>query len=157
VTVRAEDSLEAVVNSAWSSLMQGSAPQVGMTERTINRMPALLSSTRAYSRGTAVDLGIAAYRFAPDTVYLFTTVAPAGNGAMFEPLLGSLRRLDPAEAKGASAGKRIQVVTVKPGDTVRTLAARMAPPYNRPESLLALNGIREADVRPGTRLKLIVG
>ena len=36
------------------------------------------------------------------------------------------------------------------------LAARMAPPYNREQSFLALNGIQNRALQPGEQLKLIV-
>lgn len=154
IAAGANDSLQSVVNSAWSSLSSGSMPQVQYSERRINQMDTLQSSARAYVGGRATDLGITAYRFSPDTVYLFTTSAPAGSGSQFEPLLTSMRKLTPTEAKTASAGKHIDVVTVRPGETADTLAGRMAPPYNRRESLLALNGVDS--VRPGEQVKLIV-
>lgn len=156
VKVGAGDSLESVVNAAWSSLMQGSVPQVSMQERRVNQLDSVWSGARANSGRTRVDLGITAYRFAPDTVYLFTTVAPQGQGALFDPLLASMRKLSAAETKSASAGMRIDVVTVKAGDTAASLARRMAAPYNRAESLLALNGMESGDLRPGTKVKLIV-
>lgn len=156
VSVRQEDSLESVVNAAWSSLLQGGLPRTNMQERRINQLDSVQSSARANSGRSQVDLGVAAYRFTPDTVYVITTVAPAGQGEMFQPLLGSLRKLTAAEAKSASRGKRIDVVTVRAGDTPARLAARMSPPYNRAESLLALNGITDGQLRPGTKVKLIV-
>jgi predicted Zn-dependent protease len=156
VSVRPDDSLEAVTNAAWSSLLQGQRVPIVAQPRRINQIEALQTSASASSGGRAVALGITAYRFSPDTVYLITTMEPGGRGQLYEPLLGSVRRLSPAEKREASSGRKIRVVTVGAGDTVATLAAQMAPPYNRAESLLALNGIDAADVRPGRRIKLIV-
>ncbi|MFA7440494.1 MAG: M48 family metalloprotease [Sphingomonadaceae bacterium] len=155
--VRPGDSLENIVSTAWSQLLQGSRPQVSFTERQVNRLDSVQTSARGRSGRTLVDMGITAYRFAPDTVYLFTTVAPAGQSAIFQPLLDSMRRLDTKEVSAAGKGRHIDVVTVTRGDTLASLAARQSPPYNRVESLAALNGITDGKVTPGDRIKLIVG
>ncbi|MCP5848336.1 LysM peptidoglycan-binding domain-containing protein, partial [Klebsiella pneumoniae] len=64
-------------------------------------------------------------------------------------------RLTATEAETAGRGRRIQLVTVRAGDSAETLAARMSRPYNRVQSLLALNGISSRPLEPGERLKII--
>lgn len=157
VPVRAGQPLEPVVSQAWQSLTNGQRPQVSYEETRINGFDAALSTTRLNSNGRPLDVGIAALRGSGNQVYVLTTLAPAGRGVQFETLLKSFRKLTPQEIAAANKGRRIEVVTVKQGDTVRGFAARMAPPYNREASFLALNGIGNRPLVPGERLKLIAG
>lgn len=149
--------LEELVSQAWRQLANGRIPQIQYSERRINGLDAALSSARIQGNRGVMDVGIHAYRTAPDQVYLVRTIAPAGRGQMFDPLVASFRRLTPVEVEAAARGRRIDVVTVQPGDTLRSLAARMAPPYNREMSVRALNGIEDRPLRAGEQLKLIVG
>jgi predicted Zn-dependent protease len=49
------------------------------------------------------------------------------------------------------------VVTVKAGDTLNSLASRMAYPDYRLDRFLALNGLASnSSLRPGQKVKLIV-
>ena len=116
-----------------------------------------LSEARLNTRQGSVDVGVHAFRTAPDQVYVLRTMAPAGRGGQFQSLVGSFRRLTQTEVAAAGRGRQIDVVTVRPGDTPAGLAQRMAPPYNRLQSFLALNGIPDRPLQPGERLKLIVG
>ena len=53
-------------------------------------------------------------------------LTPGGAGiGPFAPMVNSLRRITPAEA-AAIRPRVIHVVTVRPGDTVQSLASRMA-------------------------------
>lgn len=50
----------------------------------------------------------------------------------------------------------LRVVTVKSGDTVRSLASRMAYPDAQVERFLVLNGLRaDAALTPGQKIKLV--
>lgn len=149
--------LEPVVAQAWSSLARGQQPRVRYAETQINGFDAAISTTRTRGNNQMLDVGIAALRGEDNQVYVITTLAPAGRGGQFDGLLQSFRKLTPQEVTAATRSRRVQVVTVKSGDTVRALAARMAPPYNREASFLALNGIPNRPLVPGERLKLILG
>jgi predicted Zn-dependent protease len=149
--------LQDIVASGWQQLTNGRTPRLDYAERRINNLDAFVSTTRLQGSQGPVDVGLHAFRVAPDQVYVIRTVAPAGRGGQFDSLISSFRRLSAGEAEAAGRGRRIDVVTVKPGDTIASLAARMAPPYNRPESFAALNGLEGRALRPGERLKLIVG
>jgi predicted Zn-dependent protease len=121
----------------------------------VNGIEAAVSSARLQTNGGPADVTVAAYRFAPNQVYVIRTVAPAGRGQVFERLIGSVRRLTPAEAQAVIAqARRIAVVTVGPRDTAQSLAARMAVPDQALARFQALNGVQS--VRPGERVKLIV-
>jgi predicted Zn-dependent protease len=148
--------LEDVVRTAWQQ-STGTVPQARYREQRVNNFDAGLSEARINSRSGAVDAGIHAFRAGPDQVWLLRTVAPAGRGGQFQSLVNSFRQLTPQEAAAAARGRAVDVVTVRPGDTAESLARRMAPPYDRVQSFLALNGIPNRPLQPGERLKLIVG
>jgi predicted Zn-dependent protease len=149
--------LQSIVRQAWAQTTNGQVPQANYVERQVNNLDAGLSEARIGTRQGNVDMGVHAFRTAPDQVYLLRTVAPAGRGGQFQSLVGSFRRLTAAEVAAAGRGRTVDVVIVRPGDTAAGLAQRMAPPYNRVQSFLALNGIPERPLQPGEKLKLIVG
>jgi predicted Zn-dependent protease len=149
--------LQSIVRQAWSQTTNGQIPQANYVERQVNNLDAGLSEARIGTRQGNVDMGVHAFRTAPDQIYLLRTIAPAGRGGQFQSLVGSFRRLTAAEVAAAGRGRTVDVVTVRPGDSAATLAQRMAPPYNRVQSFLALNGIPDRPLQPGEKLKLIVG
>ncbi len=156
VNIQPGQSLEPVVQSVWQQVAQRQFPSIQYRETRINQLDAALSSAPIYSRQGRLDVGVNAYRFGDNKAAIFLTVAPAGTGQRFEPLLTSFRRLSPAEVADAARGRKVDVITVQSGDTAASLSARMAPPYNRVESFLALNGLPLRPLVPGERLKLIV-
>ncbi len=149
--------LEPVVSQVWSQVTQGRQPQVSYDETRLNGFDAAISTTRLSSNGRPMDVGVTAIRGTGNQIYVILTQAPGGRGGQFDGLLRSFRKLTPQELAEAGRGRRIEVVTVRKGDTVRAFAGRMAAPYNREESFLALNGIGNRALVPGERLKLIVG
>ncbi len=157
IPVRPGQPLEPVVAQVWSSITNGQQPRFSYNEMRINEFDAAISSTQARRAGRPLDVGVTALRGDDNEVYVIVTQAPAGRGAQFDGLLQSFRKLSAKEIAAANRGRRIEVVTVKPGDSVRGFAARMAQPYNREASFLALNGIPDRPLVPGERLKLILG
>lgn len=149
--------LDSIAEQVWRQMTNNRVPPVRGGFREVNNVDAFLSDARLASARGQVDVGVHVFRTDPDSVWLIRTVAPAGRGGQFDSLLQSFRRLGPAEVERARAGRRIDVVTVRAGDTPASLAQRMSPPYNRVQSLLALNGIPDRPLQPGERLKLIVG
>ena len=74
----------------------------------------------------------------------------------FSQMLGSLRRISPDEA-AAIRPRIIDVVTVRPGDTVQTLASRMAYRDFQLDRFLALNGLAASTrLAAGQKVKLVV-
>lgn len=133
----------------------GAGPQAVRPQR-INGIEAAISQTRTNTRNGAVDATLVVYRWAPDSFYHLLMIAPAGGAAVFDPLINSVRRLPPEEAR-LLRGRRVQVVTVKTGDTVQSLAARMAYADDRLARFTVLNGITASTRLPaGSRVKLIV-
>ena len=126
-------------------------------QTTVNGIPATYVVGRANSSSGAVDVGVFAYRWDADTAYHFVTLTRAGQGLRpFTSMINSLRRITPAEA-AAIRPRVIDVVTIRAGDTVQSLANRMAYRDYRVERFMALNGL-ESNSRlvPGQKVKLVV-
>lgn len=123
---------------------------------TANGIPYAYVTTRAAANNRAVDATVVAYRF-PSATYTFTLVTPAGSGiGPFQPLLASVAPLSTAEANGIR-GKTIRIVTVRQGDTIDSLSARMAFPDYRRERFITLNGLDpDQALVPGRLVKLVV-
>ncbi len=133
--------------------VQMSQPQQTM----INGIEAVFSTGRANSSSGAVDVSVMAYRWDRNTVYHFVMITQAGAGiGPFASMVDSLRRVTPAEA--ASIRPRvIDVVTVGRGDTVQSLARRMAYRDFQVERFVALNGIAaNGSLTPGQKVKVVV-
>ncbi|CAN5341122.1 M48 family metalloprotease [soil metagenome] len=148
--------LQAYVEAVFRKLA-GQDARIGTISRTtVNGLPAGYFIARATSGSSQVDITVFAYAFAPDTAYHFLLVTPAGAGmGSFAPMVQSVRRLSAQEAAGIKP-RRIDVVTVKPGDTTAALAGRMAYADLRMERFLTLNGLRAGDaLRPGQKVKIV--
>lgn len=126
--------------------------------RTIlNGMAAAYTTTRANSGSGAVDVSVFAFQWDRNTVYHYVMLTRAGAGlGPFGQVIQSTRRLTPAEA-ATIRPRIIDVVTVRPGENVQSLANRMAYPSFRLERFLALNGLSaNSPLAPGQRVKVVV-
>jgi predicted Zn-dependent protease len=135
------------------SQMQFTQPQA----TTINGIPAAFSTARANTQQGQVDVTVVAYQWDSNTAYHFATITRAGTGlGAFQPMVQSLRRLSPQEA-AAIRPRVIDVVTVGAGDSVQSLANRMAYPDLRVERFMTLNGLNaNSRLIPGQRVKVVV-
>lgn len=127
----------------------------GVEQREINGLPAAIARVR----GSSWVFKVAAIRGEGDTVYRFILASreldPEREAALVATA-ESFRLLPPEEASRARQ-QRIRVVTVQQGDSVESLAARMAFDDHRIERFRALNGLSPSDrVRPGQRVKIVV-
>lgn len=125
--------------------------------RVINGIPTAMATIRAQTRSGMVDASIVAYQWAPGTVYHFVLLTAGGTGlGPFWPMVQSVRKITPAEAAQIRP-RIIDVVTVRPSDTVRSLAGQMAYREFRLERFLSLNGLTaNSTLRPGQKVKLVV-
>jgi predicted Zn-dependent protease len=149
-------SLSAYIDGVYRQLGgQGGFGQVQATR--INGIDAAYGVTRAQTNQGQVDVGIIAYDMGGGTVYHFVTLAPAGRGfGPFAAMVQSFKRLTPAEASAIRA-RRVDVVTVKAGDTVQSLASRMAYDDLKLERFLTINALTSGSrLTPRQRVKLIV-
>jgi predicted Zn-dependent protease len=147
------------VNGAFSALTGGKGGiDIGQIQtRTVNGISAATATARANTQSGQVDVTIYAYAFEPNRAYHFVVIAPAGGGlGPFAGMTQSMRRMTGAEI-AAVKPRKVQVVTVRSGDTVATLSARMAYTTYKTERFLTLNAIPAGTaLRPGQKVKLVV-
>jgi predicted Zn-dependent protease len=104
-----------------------------------------------------IDASVVAYQWDANRVYHFVMITQGGSGiGPFAPMVNSLRRITPDEAS-AIRPRVMHVVTVAPGDTVRSLASRMAYRDFKLDRFLSLNGLApNSALIPGQKVKLVV-
>ncbi|WP_298019112.1 M48 family metalloprotease [uncultured Parasphingopyxis sp.] len=137
---------------------QGQAPSIGNVRSfTVNGIPAAQAGARMSSGQNQVDVTVTAYEFGNNRRYHFVTIAQAGQGTgPFSSLIGSVSRLSASEA-AAIRPRVLDVVTVRSGETISSLASRMAYENYREERFRVLNDMGSGDqLRVGQRVKLIV-
>jgi len=124
---------------------------------TINGMPAAVTTARVNTQSGAIDASVVAYQWDSTRVYHFVMLTPGGSGVgPFTPMVNSLRRISPDEAS-AIRPRVIHVVTVARGDTVQSLASRMAYRDFKLDRFLSLNGLPpNSTLVPGQKVKLVV-
>ena len=150
--------LEAYVRAAFNALAgEGKtlAPTT-MKRTTVNGLPAAYGQVRVNSGNGQVDATVYAYEFAKDRAFHFVTVIPAGQSGVFDGMYNSMRRISASDA-AAITPRRIEVVTVKAGDTVASLARRMAFTDSQEARFRVLNALSSSDtVTPGQKVKIVV-
>lgn len=104
---------------------------------------------------------LVAIEYAPDTVYQFMlgSLPQSGNkyDAALQSLVMSFRKISAAEARAVKP-LRIDIVTVRAGDTATSLGRRMIFSDHAAERFRVLNGFQPGEEPvPGQRVKLIVG
>ena len=149
--------LEGYTEALIAAFLQDARASVGApTALTVNGVPALVTPVEVQAQEGVVALTFVAYAGPGGAAYHFVVATPPGEGAAhaIAALFGSFRLLTAAEAQGLRP-RVVQVVTAAHGDTLRSLAGRMASENPLPHFLM-LNG-RTADqaVRPGERLKIV--
>lgn len=151
--------LRAYIASALSALSggQGTLPAGDVQTTQVNGINAAYSTVRANTQSGQVDATVFAYAFDTNRAYHFVIIAPAGQGVgPFSSLVQSMRRMTTSEA-AAVKSRMIQVVTVKSGDTVASMASRMAYSTMQSERFLTLNALPAGTaLRPGQRVKIVV-
>ena len=112
---------------------------------------------RANTQSGAVDVSVFAYQWDANTIYHFVALTRGGQGlSPLASMVNSLRRISNAEA-AAIRPKIIDVVTVQRGDTVQSLAGRMAYRDFQVDRFMALNGLAaNSPLVPGQKVKLVV-
>jgi predicted Zn-dependent protease len=124
---------------------------------TINGMPAAVTTAHVNTDSGPIDASVAAYQWDPRRVYYFVMLTPGGYGITpFVPMINSLRRITLAEA-AAIRPRIMHIETVRPGDSVQSLASRMAYRDFKLERFLSLNGLAaNSALAPGQKVKLVV-
>ncbi|YBV96312.1 M48 family metalloprotease [Phyllobacteriaceae bacterium JZ32] len=142
-------SLTDYIKSGWVSGLDESTVRA----TTLNGMPA--ATARASADRWQFDIVVVS---AGEKVYRFLTAAPKGSAALLptsQAVTRSFRILSPAE-QAAIKPLRIRVATVKPGETIGTLAARMQGTDRKLDLFRLLNAIPPGGtVSVGDRVKII--
>ena len=150
--------LDSYVRTVFAALAQSSKATIdpGAVARTaINGIPAAYATTRVNNGGSQVDVTVFAYEITKETAFHFLTIVPAGSAAVFDPMYQSMRRISVSEA-AAIRPRKLAVVAVKRGDSLQSLAARMAYTDAPLDRFLVLNGLTaRSSLVPGQRVKLV--
>lgn len=150
IEASADQTLEAVLRSTWS----GDVETGGIESLTVNGRPAAIATSKGRDwsfRMAAIRLGSATYR-----LILAGRTAGGDFDRPFRDALDSVREITPEEVRGVRA-LRLQIVPAGDGDTVESLAGRMAVQDRPAERFMVLNGLeRGAAVKAGERYKLVI-
>lgn len=131
----------------------------GQEDIQVGGMAAATATTQGRLKQGRVDVRVVAIRFDSDSICRFTFVTPPDQTAALNPDLlratHSFRRLGEAE-RAAVKPWRVTVIKAQAGDSVESLAARMAQDDWKVDVLRVLNGLQPGDqIRPGQRIKLV--
>ena len=156
-TAAFDGNLDNYVINVFNAFGQSNKAQLSPGEvqsTTVNGIPAAYSTARVNSGNGQVDVTVFAYKWDASHAYHFMTITQAGQQP-FNDMFGSVRRLTNAQA-AALKSRRLQVLTVKSGDTVQTMASRMAYSDAAMERFLVLNGLSAgARLTPGQKVKVV--
>ncbi|MCB2083314.1 MAG: M48 family metalloprotease [Sphingomonadaceae bacterium] len=150
--------LDSYVGSVFKALggdQQNLAPS-SIKRTTVNGIPAAYGTARVNNGNSQVDVVVFAYEFANNQAFHFAAITPAGKSGTFNSMFNSLRRISTSEA-AAIIPRKIDVVTVGRGDTVQSLANRMAYDNGKVERFRVLNALGANDtLTPGQKVKIVV-
>ncbi|HKT86744.1 MAG TPA: M48 family metalloprotease [Novosphingobium sp.] len=151
-------SLDAYIQSVFSSLTSSGQAKItpsSLERTTVNGIPAAYGVARVQASNGTADLVVFAYDFGNGQAYHFVTISQAGGAGIFNPMFQSLRRISTGEA-GSVKPRLLDVVSVKSGDTVQSLAQRMAYGDAKLERFLVLNGLQaNSTLTPGQKVKIV--
>ncbi|NNM75422.1 M48 family metalloprotease [Sphingomonas sp. ID1715] len=134
---------------------QGEA-QAQVSQALVNGLPAIFVQLSVASRQGTVPISIAAYEGGDGQAYHFAILSPPTEPSLdrVAELFRSFRRLSSDEVARLRP-RVIRTVIVAMGDTIDTLAGRMADAHPR-ELFQLLNGLSRGDrLRPGQRVKIV--
>ena len=152
--------LERYVAQDWAGAIARQA-RTGRIEAldtlTIDGLPAARGILPVQVQGSVYDALLVAIRN-DGQIYRFTGLAPQGSPAIGEMMQAaeSFRQLGAADLRGVEA-RRIEVVTVRAGDTVESLGRRMAGERYPVDAFRVLNGLQPGEpLRAGQQVKIVM-
>lgn len=151
-----DGNLETYVGNVFKAVGGQTPINFGQVRRTtINGLDVGYATGQATTQSGQVDVTVYVYVFGPNTAYHIVAINPVG-ASTFNSMFQSVRRLNAAEI-AAIKPRRIDIVTVKSGDTIRSLSDRMAYPDYKAERFQVLNGLGANDtLKPGQKVKIVV-
>lgn len=143
-----------VIAKVRETLGQTPATWGPATPGTTNGMPTVTLLARAQTRSGRVDVGVIAYNLNGQAFH-FVMMGPADGLSPTFPITQTFRQLSAAEI-ATLRPRELEIVTVRAGDTVPSLSARMAYPDFKTERFLMINGMgAERPLEPGELLKIV--
>jgi predicted Zn-dependent protease len=150
--------LDAYVRGAFGGLTEQGQQQINpgqLNRTTVNGLPAAYATVRVNSGNSPVDVTVFAYQFGPTQAFHFVTITQAGGAGVFDSMYRSMRRISGTEA-AAIKPRKLVVVTAGAGDTVQSLASRMAYRDAPLDRFLVLNGLTASSrITVGQKVKLV--
>lgn len=150
-------SLDAYIASVFKALSKdGSVTAPSVQRTTVNGIPAAYATARANTNNGQVDVTVFAYELSSNQAFHFLTLTSAGQGlGPFSGMVQSFKRISAQEA-AAVKPRKLQVVTVKAGDSISSLSARMAYDNYKQERFLTLNALAASStLTPGQKVKIV--
>ena len=149
------ESYIAAVFGALTDQGQAKITPSSIQRTTVNGIPAAYGNAQVQGSSGQLDVVVFAYEFSKTQAFHFVTISATGSANQFNSMFSSLRRISATEAS-AVRPRKLVVVTAKAGDTLQSLAARMAYSDAAMERLLVLNAL-EANSRivPGQKVKIV--
>ncbi len=127
-----------------------------VSRMTINGLPVGYASATTATQSGQVTVTVYAYEFANNSAFHILSISPAASASPFTSLVQSVRRLTADEA-AAIRPRKIDVITVRSNDTLKSVSDRMAYSDFKLERFLVLNGLKANDVlKSGQKVKIIV-
>jgi predicted Zn-dependent protease len=125
----------------------------------VNGRAGAVGVARAQTQSGVVDVQAYVIRWEGTTNYIFLWATPANDTGRLQQginnSVSSLRSIDPRSVQ-VPAAQRLNVVTVKSGDTVASLAAKTSFPNAKSERFVVINGLlNTTDLRAGDTVKLV--
>jgi predicted Zn-dependent protease len=148
--------LDAYASATLRQLLGQTPAQIGQPLATlINSIPAVSLLARAQSQnGQVIDVAVIAYDL-NGKAYHFVMIGPAGQLEPTFAITQSLRTLSASEITNLRP-RQIQIVSVRSGDTIASLASRMAYEDFQLDRFMMINGIKsQRALRVGEQLKII--
>ncbi len=125
-----------------------------ITSARINGINSFTSKAIVSGQNGDVEVTVFAYEFSNSQAFHFVTTSPA-NSQPFTNMYRSVERISSSEAAKVKP-LRIRIVTVKSGDTIDSLSARMDYATLKRERFMALNGMDSArQLRIGRKMKIV--
>ena len=123
----------------------------------VNGFEAIAGTVRGSLNNRPVEIRVLTLRYDQNTIYRFRSANLSGGpNQAADQAARSFRRLSGGETAGLQP-HRIRIATVRPGDTVQSLASPMPYPDFREERFRLLNGLTGGDrgLTPGQRVKIV--
>jgi predicted Zn-dependent protease len=126
-----------------------------VNQTTVNGVPAFYATALvATQQGGQNELTVYAYELSGSQAFHFVTIAPA-NSNPFGSMYQSFARMSASEASAVKP-RKIRIMTVGKGDTMASLAAKMAYTSMQMDRFLALNGLQgNTSLAVGKRVKIV--